>query len=702
MKYIRVLTIFLITLMLFCSCTLNNEETSKQVEYTITQGSNYKDFVQPGNGITEFESFSTESIDYYFEVYKYTEEQRLDFINKVEMLRSYLEKNAEVSFENKLSIYISEDNTLQGIDGKLFLNELYVNSIDSTIAFLQTIFGANSNYGLCYGLANYVNEKLYDDAFISKISIEELGKYYSKSENIILMNLTIPVFQEVYFSKEQNSYAYETAYYFTKDLIERKGFKEIINLLNNSSKLDLSFDTEYTNEKNIWLKSIGATQSCENPIVPLRYELQFGSKLETYPYVINSPSINAYFTIKEGELRREGVIMDYAYIKHYLEMYEQDISALKKYLEPYFDTNKEVIDCYFGEDDKNYYNYSFIKYVTPLKDGVHEYTHYLTSTHYLNALNKYGDPDFRWFVEGIADYCDSYLEKENVYRMKTELFDKNINYSVNRLYNRNFIDVNEKKNESYIKFYQELYAYNQRRSSFDSKFSIASVYSEEFSKIDDYEKEGLDLSYYEASSFVNYLITTYGEDKFFQLYKDYSKLYEIYGKTYEELLKEWDSKFINSYKLEYLIGPEDLKITFFDNSEIYMDSTRSFIDVLGNQTYEYVYCGSGFNKDNELTPDLNEFEGLDLKGKIALIKQDSLYSFVNFFKQVNNAANAGAIGVIVYSDDPISIYNTKYLEGTIADIPTICITTEDGEYLKEAKDKRITIDKDFFGIIDNN
>ncbi len=704
MNYKKVLIpIYFIVLLILSSCTFRSENALKQVKYNVTQGSNYKDFVQPGNARIEFLSLSTESISYYFEVYKYTEEQRLDFINKVEILRNYLENESEVSFENKLSIYISEDNTLQGIDGKLFLNELSINSIDSTIAFLQALFGANSNYGLCYGIAIYINEKLYNDTSTSNISIEELGKFYSIDENIILMDLTIPVFKDVYFTGEQNNYAYETAYHFTKDLIKRKGFKDTINLLNNSSKLDISFDIEYTNKKNTWLKSIGALQTCAEPIVPLRYELIIGNKAKTYPYVINSPSINSYFTIKEGELRREGVIMDYAYIKYYLEMYEQDISALKKYLEPYFDTNKEVIDCYFGEDkrQRNYFSGNLIKYVTPLRRGVHEYVHYLTLFDYRDAVERNKDNASGWLTEGLADYCDSYLEDKDVYRMKTEVFNKNINYSVKSLYNKNFVDVDEKSNESYIKFYQELYAYIESRNSIDYKNSIARFYSEG-TLYEEYEKEGRDLSYAEASSLVDYLINTYGEDKFFQLYKEYSKLNEIYGKTYEELLKEWKNELNNRYKFDCFLGPENFKIPFFDNSEAYMESTSSFIDILGGHTYEYVYCGSGFNKDNELNPELNEFEGLDLKGKIALIKQDDMYSFFYFYKQVNNAAKAGAIGVIVYSDEPISIYGAEYLKGTTANIPTVDISAKDGKYLKEAKDKRITIDKDFFGIIDNS
>lgn len=713
MNYKKILIyICLIALILLSSCTFSNKDTLKQVKYNVTQGANFKDFVQAGNGRMEFESFSTESINYYFEAYKYTGEQRLEFINKVEVLRGYLENEAEVSFDKSLSIYVSKYNTLQGTNGKLFISDLAVDSNDSTIAFLQALFGANSNYGLCYGIAIYINEKLYNDTSTSNVSTVELGKYYSIDENIILMDLTIPVFKDVYFTEEQNNYVYETAYHFTKDLIERKGFKDTINLLNNSSKLDISFDVEYANEKNTWLKSIGATQIYETPAIPLRYEIVMGNKAKTYPYVVNSFSINSYFTIKEDEIRREKMVMDYAYIKNYLEMYEHDISALKKYLEPYFDTNKKVIDCYFGEDKANFYGGSTIQYTTPLSSGVHEYTHYLAYNDFYGDIikesdkKKLGDPNDvlysngYWMLEGLAEYCSEYLEEKDIYRMKSEYYNKNINHSVKRLYNKNFVDSN--KNESYIEFYQELYAIIESRYNTEDKPSIAQVYNNLYKlgiKNDQYE--GMDLTYKEASSLINYLITTYGEDKFFQLYKEYSKLKEIYGKTYEELLKEWKNKLFNKYKFEYFIGPEDNKIPFFGIVESDMNSEHSFVDILGGHTYEYVYCETELNKDNEENQNLNNSEGLDLKDKIALINIDYITSADVLYKQYNNMSEAGAIGVIIYIYNPMN-KNIGSLKEAAANLPTICITTEDGKYLKEAKDKRITIDKDFFGIINNN
>ena len=513
-----------IILLLLSSCTVVDTQTVEQIKYNYSK---YEGIVQDDGYYTKFICTSTERVEYYFEDKKYTEEQIANFINKVENLCTFLESEYEMLFEEPLCIYVSEKSMLQGTDRKVFLNNLTVESIDTVVTFLQAISGYNANYGLCYGISCYVNEKLYGAFLIPDVSVKNLRQYYTKNANMIIMDLTIPVFQTVYFSEEHNKYAYSTAYYFVKDLIERKGLKHSIDLLKNSTKLDTAFDIEYAEEKNIWLKSIGTTNKYEALQVPIRYEMKLGKNTKSYPYIIYTPSTISYFVANE-EFKTEGIIMDYDYIKHYLTIYEQDILALKKYFAPYFDGEKDVIPCYFQETIKgsSYYNYTKLDYSSPLWAGVHEYAHYIT----------YNDKIPVWMVEGTAKYCDFYLEKDGVYRMIKECFDQSdfllTDNEVMRLYNRNLVDIYEKTNEVNLSLYNEVMAYisNNDKTTHDTFAWIGMV---------DKNEDGAELSYPEAGSLVNYLIKTYGEDKYFSLFKDYSKLSETYGKTYEELKEEW-------------------------------------------------------------------------------------------------------------------------------------------------------------------
>ncbi len=98
----------------------------------------------------------------------------------------------------------------------------------------------------------------------------------------------------------------------------------------------------------------------------------------------------------------------------------------------------------------------------------------------------------------------------------------------------------------------------------------------------------------------------------------------------------------------------------------------SISELLSGTTCEYVYCGSGAA---ELMADV------DLSGKIALIDRGEL----SFDEMSDNAANAGAVGVLVINSEDmlpqdISCHN----------IPIAMISYEDGQKLKDSDNKSIS------------
>ncbi|WP_432662435.1 M20/M25/M40 family metallo-hydrolase [Wukongibacter baidiensis] len=82
-------------------------------------------------------------------------------------------------------------------------------------------------------------------------------------------------------------------------------------------------------------------------------------------------------------------------------------------------------------------------------------------------------------------------------------------------------------------------------------------------------------------------------------------------------------------------------------------------------TAELVYAGVG---------GVDDFENINVKNKIALIQRGSY----TFNAKTQNAANAGAIGVIIFNHSPGIINGTL---GEPTDIPAIALSDEDGGYL---------------------
>lgn len=107
-------------------------------------------------------------------------------------------------------------------------------------------------------------------------------------------------------------------------------------------------------------------------------------------------------------------------------------------------------------------------------------------------------------------------------------------------------------------------------------------------------------------------------------------------------------------------APEDIVLS--GNDPLTMEFTTS-----GEVTAELVYAGLG-------SPD--DFSGIDVVGKIALIKRGDL----TFAEKVQNAANAGAAGAILFNN----IMEEGFIVGTLASesaIPAIELHPIDGEML---------------------
>jgi aminopeptidase YwaD len=81
-----------------------------------------------------------------------------------------------------------------------------------------------------------------------------------------------------------------------------------------------------------------------------------------------------------------------------------------------------------------------------------------------------------------------------------------------------------------------------------------------------------------------------------------------------------------------------------------------------------------------------DFAGVDVKGKIALIQRGEL----TFYEKVQNAAKAGAIGAILYNNVSGALSGTL---GQEADIPAIGLSDVDGKQLQEliAAGKRVSV-----------
>ncbi|MFS1664332.1 S8 family serine peptidase [Streptococcus sp. zg-JUN1979] len=100
----------------------------------------------------------------------------------------------------------------------------------------------------------------------------------------------------------------------------------------------------------------------------------------------------------------------------------------------------------------------------------------------------------------------------------------------------------------------------------------------------------------------------------------------------------------------------------FDNPE------KSPVTFEVGKEYDYVYAGLGETSD---------FEGLDLTGKLALIKRGA----IPFSEKVANAISAGAVGAVIFNNRPGEANISMQLDSSAIAIPSIFIPFEFGEAL---------------------
>jgi len=525
------------------------EEKEKVVEYV--KEYEYEDFtgiVQTNGNYLKFAFTTEDSRKYYFEADNFSEQERAYVISEIENLCKVLDDEYGLSINN-INVYIGNGVHTEGYDNNIYLNTSDIPGNMILLTLFQAVFGEQINYGLCLGVRDYIYEIINDVSMKPSISESDIRQYLSLDNNMELMDLTLPTFDTVYFTDEDNLYARAISYYLAKYMIQSYGEQYSLDCLRESVNLDINFDIKYTDMKNEWLQQIGSTNRCSYPVVPIRYSMSH-IRGTTYPYRIYTQSMVAYFTSYATEMYTRD-IFDYTYIKNYIEAYEADVSELRQYLSKYIDCNLPVVTCYFNEEGvASYYEKEIntITNVAPLWAGLHEYVHYLTSN--LEEIT--------WLIEGSAQYLTFYIGDNCSNRLLKESLGDIDNLNKFKLL-ADTEEMNTFKNnfyEYYYMLYELMYPLQEVKLDLPI-FNNTNVYLE-YMKLTNQKtlseifimkntSDGGDLTYEEAGSLVNYLIKTYGEEAFFDLYTDYSRIDEIYGKGYEELVEEWQGYVENMF-----------------------------------------------------------------------------------------------------------------------------------------------------------
>ncbi len=137
----------------------------------------------------------------------------------------------------------------------------------------------------------------------------------------------------------------------------------------------------------------------------------------------------------------------------------------------------------------------------------------------------------------------------------------------------------------------------------------------------------------------------------------------------------------------YLYSSSDTKIRYNETSAVLDGSSdKSFTDEFAGKTTEYVYV-SGIGEKSD-------FEKVNVSGKIALIERGT----ITFSEKIQNAADAGAVGVIIFNSKGA---DSIYIQADDPALPAISISYEDGQALISAEKKTVRIPKTKYSLEEN-
>jgi aminopeptidase YwaD len=186
-------------------------------------------------------------------------------------------------------------------------------------------------------------------------------------------------------------------------------------------------------------------------------------------------------------------------------------------------------------------------------------------------------------------------------------------------------------------------------------------------------------------AFDNKIVKRINEENIYNHIAELSKNPRVAGTPGEDVAVEYIKRQFESYGYETevqafdiysYIEPSLIELSVDGMTFEHIPATFTY-GVNGEVTNELVYVGLGASSD---------FEGKDVKGKIALIQRGS-YSFAD---KILNAAAAGASAVIIYNNTD-GVINGTLGEPNDNYVPSLAITKDQGVALKERLDKGETV-----------
>lgn len=466
------------------------------VEYTYTKET--VDYTEK-NGQYSFrmdmERTDTDKAHYFFEK-KIVDEQRRACIEATEQILAQLGELTDVP---EICVLTEKSyDSLFVVGNRVFLSEQDWQTHEYVTNVLMAVYGDFTHYGLAYGYANLLCQRLNWDNPVE-------GEFVEPSV-VEVCDLGLLCFNTAFVSEEDANTAKSLACHFSANCDE-DALKQLISVSDTTDGMDA-------------VSSALAEYYAENGLTYQPSTVRYGLGGVSYDYIIES-DICIFFLCddwKDKLFEQHPLVSENFLHENYLEtkmFWETNLKQMQQYrdllqLEPY----DEGISFVFTDDQyRHIAEYDGLKKradILSVVNVMHEYIHALT-----NPMGRE-----LWVIEGIARYFDT-------------RFDYYGAPYISATYNENL----DSPSYQFIKEYVE---------KIGRPVDVAIDYLEIYN-LYVYSGDIFDINVdkgYPGASYIGYLVSQYGEQTVIQsIFGD-----ETLPKTHDELVAEWVAYINETYK----------------------------------------------------------------------------------------------------------------------------------------------------------
>ncbi len=467
----------------------------------------------------DVEIYSDNQITVVFEDDLYTDIEKNEIYSIINEYYHELEKKL-YSFEEVITIYLVENLDYSfSENGTIYCPMSLFDNGDYELSILMEVYKLPKLWQ-AYGLKSYYNNVTLDN--------ENIKTIFNEENFLSISSLLFTRFLKEFNSEEELESSIQVSSSFVKYIIDKYGFEYL-------------YSEEILEIFKEWARDIGITNEYSDDYESLYKYVLFERNLECNLVAYHGET-TYYINKMERNLERSSDIDEFLYKNILSRKLSLDIVsnlAMEYKLEYRKDSN---LNIYL--DDSIYKSRAIGDniYLRKPSQHTHEYIHILLKD----------NPEDHWESEGIAEYLgviacpNEYMYNSKIiheyflknYASYHDLDPKSLEYNLMDYYFKHTEDF-LKQEEFEMRLYYDAnsYMFNYIERNGD-KYYAKPLY-EHFGLKESLRKEGDELSYFEAGSFIAFLVDEYSLGKVLQLSGNTDSFELIFEDSYSNLKSEW-------------------------------------------------------------------------------------------------------------------------------------------------------------------